>query len=74
MEKKITAREMRFVVKSAIDNALLALVDEYGIEVFQTKAVSHILETEAAAAIQELAQYGEILSLRARENWEKKGE
>lgn len=69
MEKKITAREMRFIVKTAIDNALIALVDEYGVEAFQTKTVQHILETEAAAAISELTTLGEIKSLRDREGW-----
>ena len=74
MEKKITAREMRFIVKTAIDNALLALVDEYGLEAMNSKTVRHILETEASAAVNELGEYGEILSLRKRENWEKEGE
>lgn len=69
MEKKITAREMRFIVKAAIDNTLTALVDEYGVEAFQTKTVQHILETEATAAIKELTEFGEIKSLRDRENW-----
>lgn len=69
MEKKITAREMRFIVKFAIDNALTALVDEYGVEAFKTKMVGHILETEATAAIREIAEFGEILSLRNREGW-----
>ena len=69
MKKTITAKAMRFEVKTAIDNALLALVEKYGVEAFQTQTVRHILETEATAAIDELGEYGEILSLRRREGW-----
>lgn len=71
MEKKITAREMRFVVKSAIDNVMTELFDQYGADVFQTKTVQAILEQEAVLAIRELTENGEILSLRAREGWGK---
>ena len=71
MEKKITAREMRFVVKSAIDNAMTALFDEYGADAFKTKTVQAVLEAEAAAAIKELTELGEIRSLGAREGWGK---
>lgn len=69
--KKITAREMRFIVKSAIDKTMTDLLDTYGADVFNTKTVQHIIETEAAAAITELLELGEIQSLRARENWGK---
>ena len=69
MEKKITAREMRFIVKTAIDNAMTELFDTYGAAAFSTKTVQHILDTEAAAAIKELTENGEILSLRNREGW-----
>ena len=69
MEKKVTAREMRFVVKSAIDKVMAELFDEYGADAFKTKTVQNILDTEAATAIRELTEYGEIFSLRAREGW-----
>ena len=69
--KKITAREMRFIVKSAIDKTMTDLLDTYGADAFKTKTVQHIIETEAAAAITELLELGEIQSLRARENWGK---
>lgn len=71
MEKKITAREMRFIVKAAIDDAMTTLFDQYGADAFRTKTVQHILETEALTAIQELTDMGEIQSLRAREGWDK---
>ena len=67
--KKITAREMRFIAKAAIDNALTALADQYGVDALQSKTVQHILDTEATCAARELAELGEIQSLRAREGW-----
>lgn len=69
MKKMTTAREMRFIVKSAIDAAVEKLFNEYGADAFTSKTVAHVLETEAAAAIRELTEGGEILSLREREGW-----
>lgn len=67
--KKITAKKMRFVVKSAIDEVITNLMNEYGEDAFKTKTVQNILETEAAAAVRELIELGEIQSLRKREGW-----
>ena len=67
--KKITAKEMRFIVKSAIDNAITELMEAYGEDAFKSKTVQAILETEAATAVRELVELGEIQSLRKRENW-----
>lgn len=67
--KKITAKEMRFIVKSAIDDTITELMNEYGEDAFKTKTVRAILETEAATAMRELIELGEIQSLRKRENW-----
>lgn len=67
--KKITAKEMRFIVKSAIDNTITELMNEYGEDAFKTKTVQAILETEAAIVVRELTELGEIQSLRKRENW-----
>ena len=67
--KKITAKEMRFIVKSAIDDTITELMKEYGEDAFKTKTVQAILETEAATAVRELIELGEIQSLRKRENW-----
>jgi hypothetical protein len=67
--KKITTKEMRFIVKTAIDNAITELVNEYGEDAFKSKTVQATLETEAATAVRELTELGEIQSLRKRENW-----
>lgn len=67
--KKITAKEMRFIVKSAIDDTITELMEAYGEDVFKTKTVQAILETEAATAVRELIELGEIQSLRKREKW-----
>ena len=74
MKKTTTAREMRFIVKSAIDQAIAELATTYGIEALQSKTVGHILETEATCAVAELAENGAILSLRQREGWGKTAE
>ena len=67
--KKITAKEMRFIVKSAIDDTITELMKEYGEDAFKTKTVQTILEAEAMTAVRELIELGEIQSLRKRENW-----
>jgi len=67
--KKITAKEMRFIVKSAIDDTITELMKEYGEDAFKTKTVQAILEAEAITAVRELIELGEIQSLRKRENW-----
>ena len=67
--KKITAKEMRFIVKSAIDDTITELMKEYGEDAFKTKTVQAILEAEAMTAVRELIELGEIQSLRKRENW-----
>ena len=67
--KKITAKEMRFIVKSAIDDTITELMKEYGEDAFKTKTVQAILEAEDMTAVRELIELGEIQSLRKRENW-----
>lgn len=74
MKKTITAREMRFIAKDAIDTAIAELVNKYGSEVFQTKTLQHILETEAVAATNEIITLGRIRSLREREGWDQTAE